>query len=101
MFQKSYDAVELTGEEVDWIHRFEHTTYVLGIGEDWCPDVHGNLPVMARIASCNPDKIMLRIFPRDEQENGESAPYAEVPRSPDPVKFKSDSLKHSVGPLRR
>ncbi|PYS52846.1 MAG: hypothetical protein DMG13_14825 [Acidobacteria bacterium] len=92
LFEKSYDAVELTGEEVDWIHRFEHTTYVLGIGEDWCPDVHGNLPVMARIASCNPDKIMLRIFPRDEQENGESAPYAEVPRSPDPVKFKNHDL---------
>ena len=28
LFQKSYDAVELTGdEEIAWLQRFEHTTY--------------------------------------------------------------------------
>jgi len=72
--------------------RKQHTTYVVGIGEDWCPDVHGNLPVVARIASWNPEKIILRIFPRDEQHNGESAPYTDVPRSPDPARFKNHDL---------
>ena len=92
LFQKSYDSVELTSDETDWLRQFPHTTYVLGIGEDWCPDVHGNLPVVARMASWNPEKIVLRIFPRDEQENGESAPYSEVPRSPEPARFKNHDL---------
>ncbi len=92
LFQKSYDAVELTDEEIAWLEGFQHTTYVLGIGEDWCPDVHSNLPVVARMASCNPEKIVLRIFPRDDQENGESAPYGDVPRSPDPPRFKNHDL---------
>jgi len=92
LFQKSYDSLELTDEEIEWLRRLDHTTHVMGIGEDWCPDVYGNLPVVARIASYNPTKIVLRIFPRDEQENGESAPYSEVPRSPDPSRFKNHDL---------
>jgi len=92
LFQKSYDSVELTDEESHWLQQFQPTTYVVGIGEDWCPDVHGNLPVVARMASWNPEKIVLRIFPRDEQGNGESAAYADVPRSPDPARFKNHDL---------
>src|SRR5438046_10182537 len=92
LFQKSYDSVELTDEETEWFERFPHTTYVVGIGEDWCPDVHGHLPVVARIASWNPEKIVLRLFPRDEQHNGASAPSTAVPRSPARVRFKHDEL---------
>jgi hypothetical protein len=92
LFQKSYDSVEMTDSEIAWLRDFPHTTYILGIGEDWCPDVHGNLPVVARMASLNPEKLVLRIFPRDEQENGESPPYAEVPRSPEPARFKNHDL---------
>jgi hypothetical protein len=92
LFLKSYESVEFTDEELHWLASFEHKTYILGIGEDWCPDVHANLPVVARMASYNPDKLVLRIFPRDEQENGESAPYAEVPRTPDPSRFKNHDL---------
>jgi len=62
LFQKSYDSVEMTNEEVECLQKYPHTTYVLGIGEEWCPDVFGNLPVVARIASYNPEKILLRIF---------------------------------------
>lgn len=37
---------------------------VLAIGEDWCPDVHRGLPVMARIAEVA--NMELRFFPRDK-----------------------------------
>src|SRR6266571_1310431 len=66
--------------------------FVFGIGEDWCFDVHGNLPVVARMASSSWEKNILRIFPRDEQDNGQSLPYSEVPRSPDPSRFKNHDL---------
>src|ERR1051326_1444288 len=92
LFQRSYDSVELTDEEVRWLQDYGATTYVLGIGEDWCPDVHGNLPVVARVASYNPEKIGMRIFPREAQHHRDSPPYSEVPRSPDPSKFKNHDL---------
>ena len=100
LFQRSYDSVELTDAEIEWLRDYPQTANVLGIGEDWCPDVHGNLPVMARMASYSPEKITLRIFPRDEQENGESAAYSEVPRTPDPARFKNHDLmsKYLYGP---
>jgi hypothetical protein len=37
---------------------------VLAIGEDWCPDVHRGLPVMAAIAEAS--GMELRFFPRDK-----------------------------------
>ena len=37
---------------------------VLAIGEDWCPDVHRGLPVMARIADAG--NMELRFFLRDK-----------------------------------
>ncbi|MBU6423163.1 MAG: thioredoxin family protein [Chloroflexota bacterium] len=38
--------------------------HVLAIGADWCPDVYGNLPVLARIAAAVPE-LDLRVFDRD------------------------------------
>lgn len=37
---------------------------VLAIAEDWCPDVHRGLPIMASIAQAS--GMELRIFPRDK-----------------------------------
>jgi hypothetical protein len=40
------------------------TVKILAIGEDWCPDVHRGLPVVARIAEAS--GMELRFFPRDK-----------------------------------
>lgn len=37
---------------------------VLAIGEDWCPDVHRGLPIVAKIAESS--GMELRFFPRDK-----------------------------------
>ncbi len=37
---------------------------VVGIGEDWCPDVHRGLPVVAKMAEAS--GMDLRFFPRDK-----------------------------------
>ena len=37
---------------------------VVGIGEDWCPDVHRGLPVLAKMAEAG--GMELRFFPRDK-----------------------------------
>ena len=37
---------------------------VVAIGEDWCPDVHRGLPVLAKIADAG--NMELRFFPRDK-----------------------------------
>jgi thioredoxin family protein len=38
--------------------------HVIAIGADWCPDVYGNLPVLAKIAAGAPE-LDLRVFDRD------------------------------------
>jgi hypothetical protein len=37
---------------------------VIAIGEDWCPDVHRGLPIVAKIAEAS--GMDLRFFPRDK-----------------------------------
>jgi hypothetical protein len=47
----------------DIVHHLGHIN-ALAIVEDWCPDVHRGLPIMASIA--NVSSMDLRIFPRDQ-----------------------------------
>lgn len=54
--------VRLTPEQLAPFRR--RPLHVLAIGADWCPDVYGNLPVLARIAAEAPE-IELRVFDRD------------------------------------
>ena len=68
LFKTKYEEVQITPEERAFFQGIRKTIYVLAIGEDWCPDVYNNLPVMARIAALNPN-IQLRIFPRDQHHD--------------------------------
>ncbi len=47
----------------DIVQRFGHIK-VVAIVEDWCPDVHRGLPVMAAIAQAS--GMDMRVFPRDK-----------------------------------
>ena len=53
--------MEIGDSEKAFFQGLRQDVYVLAIGEDWCPDVYNNLPVMARVAALNP-KIHFRIF---------------------------------------
>jgi len=68
LFKVKYEEVEITPEERAYFQGIQKDMYVLAIGEDWCPDVYNNLPVMARIAALNP-RIHFRIFPRDQNHD--------------------------------
>jgi hypothetical protein len=68
LFKAKYEEVEIPEAEKTFFQGLQQDFYVLAIGEDWCPDVYNNLPVMARIAALNP-KIQLRIFPRDQHHD--------------------------------
>jgi hypothetical protein len=63
-----YEEVEISPEDRAFFQGLKKPIYVLAIGEDWCPDVYNNLPVMARIAVLNPT-IQLRVFPRDQHHD--------------------------------
>ena len=90
-FVAAYEALEFTHAEQEWIRSLDRKTYILCIGEDWCPDVFTNLPVVPKIASLNPEHLVVRIFPRDERADGKSAPYQEVGKTPD-ARFKNHDL---------
>jgi hypothetical protein len=68
LFKAKYEEVEIADHEKAFFQGVQKNIYVLALGEDWCPDVYYNLPVMARIAALNP-KIHLRIFPRDQHHD--------------------------------
>jgi len=68
LFKVKYEEVEIPDAEKAFFQGLQQNVYVLAIGEDWCPDVYNNLPVMARVAALNP-KIQLRIFPRDQNHD--------------------------------
>jgi hypothetical protein len=68
LFKVKYEEVEISPEDRAFFQSIKKPIYVLAIGEDWCPDVYNNLPVMARIAALN-QNIQLRIFPRDQHHD--------------------------------
>jgi hypothetical protein len=68
LFKAKYEEVEISPEDRAFFQGIKKRVDVLAIGEDWCPDVYNNLPVMARIAALNPN-IQLRIFPRDQHHD--------------------------------
>lgn len=70
-FQSSYQELDLRSEDVQFFSSLAAkrgtTIRVLAIGEDWCPDVYSNLPIMARIAQAAGWE--LRILPRDQNHD--------------------------------
>jgi hypothetical protein len=68
LFKAKYEEVEISPEDRAFFQGITRHIYVLAIGEDWCPDVYNNLPVMARIAALNPN-IQLRVLPRDQHHD--------------------------------
>ncbi|MBI4639530.1 MAG: thioredoxin family protein [Candidatus Tectomicrobia bacterium] len=67
-FEKAYEEVSIAPDDKKALEQFGKKVYVLGIGEDWCPDVYTNLPVMARVAELNPN-IEFRVFMRDKNHD--------------------------------
>ncbi|MBI2916622.1 MAG: thioredoxin family protein [Chloroflexi bacterium] len=66
-FEGHYRAFQLPPEDARFFQelvRQRGPIRVLAIGEDWCPDVHRGLPVMAHIARAA--GLEYRIFPRDK-----------------------------------
>lgn len=68
MFHKWFQESRIDPEDSDFFKGLDRTIHVVGIGEDWCPDVYTNLPVMARIAALNP-RIVFRVFRRDRNHD--------------------------------
>src|SRR3972149_10373805 len=68
-FQQAYDSCALAPDDARFFAGLPGShggqIHVLAIGEDWCPDVVTNLPIVARLVECSP-RIQLRVFPRDK-----------------------------------
>jgi thiol-disulfide isomerase/thioredoxin len=58
--QKIYDEVPLSADDVASIKKLARPVHVLALAEDWCGDVRRNVPVLAKLAAENPDKLRVR-----------------------------------------
>ncbi len=65
LMKARFNDLHITDEEIELIKSIQNEIYILVIGTDRCNDTAGNLPVIARIASINPN-IHLRILDSDK-----------------------------------
>ena len=66
-FEPHIAAFKLSTADVQFFKRIVDKVgdvKVVAIGEDWCPDVHRGLPILAKIAEAS--SMELRFFPRDK-----------------------------------
>jgi len=62
---KIYDQATLTDAQRALIERFTREMHVVVVSGVWCGDCVQQLPLLARIAEANPEKIHLRFVDRD------------------------------------
>jgi Thioredoxin len=55
LFKAKYEDVEISPEDRAFFQGIKKPIYVLAIGEDWCPDVYNNLPVMGAYRGAEPE----------------------------------------------
>ena len=67
-FEEYYGTAKVTDEDAAKLRALSAKPggpkKMLAIGEDWCPDVHRGLPIIAKIAEAS--GMELRFFPRDK-----------------------------------
>jgi len=63
--EENYHKAVLTEEERQFFSGVEQVRYALMLAENWCPDVHRNSPLLARIVEAMPN-CELRVLFRDQ-----------------------------------
>ena len=66
-FTPHITAFQLASVDIQFFKSIVHqvgAVKIVAIGEDWCPDVHRGLPIIAKIAEAS--GMELRFFPRDK-----------------------------------
>ena len=69
-FEWNYRQFQLADEDREFFSKTNETRgplKVVALAEDWCPDVHRGLPIMAKIAEVA--GMELRVFPRDRNRD--------------------------------
>src|SRR4051812_20123145 len=62
-----YKDVPLSADDAAFIKKLARPVHVLALAEDWCGDVRRNVPVLAKLAAENPDKLRVRYTDKETQ----------------------------------
>jgi len=67
-FAKVYDQAALSVAQRGLIETFTREVRVLVVSGMWCGDCVAQVPLLARIAEANPERVKLRVVDRDEHD---------------------------------
>lgn len=65
-FAKVYDQAQLMGAQRELLGSFTREMRVIVLSGMWCGDCVAQVPLIARIAEANPEKVLVRYADRDE-----------------------------------
>jgi hypothetical protein len=68
LMKARYEGFQIVDHDLELLNTIQNDIRILVIGTDRCDDTAGNLPVLAKIATCSP-KVELRIL--NSQDNAE------------------------------
>jgi len=96
-FLENYQNFSLSPEDAAHFRNLSETLNVLMIAEDWCGDVIAGLPVVGKILDVAGDKLNVRVFLRDQNEDIMNQYLKEGKFKSIPVVVAFDHQMHELG----
>ncbi len=96
-FIENYENATFTPDALAHFSNLPEPLNVLVIGEDWCGDVVAGLPVLAKLAGQTDDKLTVRVFLRDQNEDLMNQYLKEGQFKSIPVVVFFDQQMHELG----
>ena len=96
-FLENYQHFTLSPEDTAYFRNLAEPLNVLMIAEDWCGDVIAGLPVVGKILDVAGNKLNVRVFLRDQNEDIMNQYLKEGKYKSIPVVVAFDQQMHELG----
>lgn len=96
-FLDNYQNFSLSPEDASFFQNLPEPLNVLVIAEDWCGDVIANLPLIGKVLDTAGDKLNVRVFLRDQNEDVMNQYLKEGKFKSIPVFVIFDQNMHELG----
>lgn len=96
-FMENYEKAVIAPEDAAYFQHLREPINMLVIAEDWCGDVIAGLPVLGKILDHAGDKLNVRVFLRDQNEDVMNQYLKEGKYKSIPVFVAYDSKMNELG----
>ncbi len=96
-FLENYEKATVNPEDMAYFANLPEPVHMLVIAEDWCGDVIAGLPVLGKLLDGAGDKLNVRVFLRDQNEDIMNQYLKEGQYKSIPVFVAYDAQMHELG----